>query len=331
MIVALPAVLAVIGCDLLHDRFLLEDPEHTVARPQRERKAVRERGQRRDRTEGPRHRKDRDERFARPDRAGFGKMRCKERHAEGADKYYKRRYRALPAREGSQSPGRPGKFIGLFRHGRSPLLTIPETECHVKTSQGIEDIPGKSTHAGTVFSALTAGAAPVPERNNEADREITGKGKAACRRMDCGQECRHDPRNDHRDRNRGNCVRVEDFEKLDVRGQDRDEIALVPPVHFRRRKLSQRLKHLVPDQRQQPERDIVVAVLLRVVEKSAEDRRRAHENEKQSHRIRPEHARQREKSASALQSHPGEDRDEDRHEKPDDAERDRQQHDRQKR
>ena len=65
---------------------------------------------------------------------------------------------------------------------------------------------------------------------------------------------------------------VKDLQKFNVRGDDRNQIAAVPAFEFCGAEAAKIGKYLMPDDRQQPERYEMVAVLLTVVKDSAEDR-----------------------------------------------------------
>ena len=64
-------------------------------------------------------------------------------------------------------------------------------------------------------------------------------------------------------------MRVKDLQQLNVGGQHGDQVALVAAFQLRGGELAQHAKDLVPDERQQLERNKMVAALLRVVEHAA--------------------------------------------------------------
>ena len=86
-------------------------------------------------------------------------------------------------------------------------------------------------------------------------------------------------------------MRIEHLQKLNIRGDHRDQIAAVSPFQLCRAEPSQRLKHLVANQSQQLKRDIVIARLLRVAQNCAQQRKnkQAGENHpKRMSRIKPQ-------------------------------------------
>ena len=64
-------------------------------------------------------------------------------------------------------------------------------------------------------------------------------------------------------------VRVKNLQQLNVSGQHGDQVALVAALQLGGGQLAQHAKDLVPDERQQLERNKMVAALLRVVEHAA--------------------------------------------------------------
>ena len=65
---------------------------------------------------------------------------------------------------------------------------------------------------------------------------------------------------------------IEHFQKLNVRGDHRDQISLVSSFQLRRTELPQRREHLVAYDRQKLEGDKVIAVLFSIVEDSSHHR-----------------------------------------------------------
>ena len=66
-------------------------------------------------------------------------------------------------------------------------------------------------------------------------------------------------------------MRIEDFEQLDIRRYNRDQVAFIPPVELCRTEPPEGAEDLIADQRQQLERNKVIAGLLPVSESGAED------------------------------------------------------------
>ena len=131
---------------------------------------------------------------------------------------------------------------------------------------------------------------------------------------------------------------VKHLQKLNVRCDDRDQIALVPPLQPGRAEPSQGGKHLVPDDGQQLKGNKMVAVLLPVVEQ-APGHCQDDEKDKQCPRLRPQekprrprvqlHARGRQQDVQQPEAR--QDGEKDGAQISQRAQKDRQEHDRQKR
>ena len=91
------------------------------------------------------------------------------------------------------------------------------------------------------------------------------------------------PAQDHgkeqRNGRRGDGVGIEHFQKLNVRGDDADQVALVPPLQLGRTQPPQGEKHLVPDQGQQLKGDKVIASLLPVAKSRTQQGEHQHAGE----------------------------------------------------
>ena len=79
-----------------------------------------------------------------------------------------------------------------------------------------------------------------------------------------------------RDCRRGDRVRVEHLQQLDVRRDDRNEIALIASLKLGRAEPTQRAEHLIADAREELEGDEMVARLLRIAKSSAQHRKYEH-------------------------------------------------------
>ena len=67
-------------------------------------------------------------------------------------------------------------------------------------------------------------------------------------------------------------MRVEHLKQLDIRSDERHQIALVSSFELRRGKAAKRREHLVANKRQQLEGDVVVADLLAVMKRATQKR-----------------------------------------------------------
>ena len=71
-------------------------------------------------------------------------------------------------------------------------------------------------------------------------------------------------------------MRVEHLKQLDVRRDDRNEIALIASLKLGRTEPAQRAEHLIADARKELEGDEMVARLLCVAESTAQHRKYEH-------------------------------------------------------
>ena len=135
---------------------------------------------------------------------------------------------------------------------------------------------------------------------------------------------------------------IKHFQQFNVGGDHRDQISLIPPFQLRRTELPERCEHLMTDDRQQLERDKMIAVLLPIVEDPPHHRHHDQRDE-QSLRLHPQKrisAQGRKSQSHCLhgrlqkdvhQSVPRQDRQEDRAQIPDRPKHNSQQHHRQER
>ena len=128
----------------------------------------------------------------------------------------------------------------------------------------------------------------------------------------------------HREQQRDGCgrdgVRIKDFQKLDIGGNDRNQVALVAPFEFGGAEAAQRAKDVIANQCQELEGDKVVAGLLRIAEAAAYQRKHQHADKDRRERKGSSELQQVEHSVAA------EDRDEARAEMPHQTHQDRQSH-----
>ena len=67
-------------------------------------------------------------------------------------------------------------------------------------------------------------------------------------------------------------MRVKYLEQLDIRRDDRDQVALIPALQLCRAQLSKCCKDLVANDRQQFKCNEMISVLLRIMQKPAQHR-----------------------------------------------------------
>ena len=86
------------------------------------------------------------------------------------------------------------------------------------------------------------------------------------------REAGHADDAEHRDADRRDGVRIEHFQLFDVGGDERDEVAAVTAFQLGRSQAAERPEHLVADEGQQFERDIVVGRLFGIPKHAAQER-----------------------------------------------------------
>ena len=99
--------------------------------------------------------------------------------------------------------------------------------------------------------------------------DVSRECQKAKQRVIMPDEQTHDEREQRRDGRGRDRVRVKNLQQLNVSGQHGDQVALVAALQLGGGQLAQHAKDLVPDERQQLERNKMVAALLRVVQHAA--------------------------------------------------------------
>ena len=94
----------------------------------------------------------------------------------------------------------------------------------------------------------------------------------------------HARRPEHGDAYRRDGVGVEHLQRLDVGGDQGDQVAPVAAFQLCGGQAAQRAEHLIPDERQQPEGDIVVGRLLRIAQHAAQQGKHQNAPEGRAHR-----------------------------------------------
>ena len=105
--------------------------------------------------------------------------------------------------------------------------------------------------------------------HTDADDGVGQRGVQPQRRCVAAHKAGHDDAYDDRDADGRDRVRVKNLQQLNVRGQHGNQVALVAALQLGGGQLAQHAKDLVPDERQQLERNKMVAALLRVVQHAA--------------------------------------------------------------
>ena len=123
-----------------------------------------------------------------------------------------------------------------------------------------------------------------------------------------------------RDCSGGNGVRIEDLQQLDIRSDDRNQVAFVPALQLCGAEFPQCEENLIPDQRKQLKRDKMVAGLLCIAQDRPECGKRQH-TDKYGFRLEGHVKTQQDKRRISAQ-----DRDEGRAQMPCQSHKNRQRH-----
>ena len=138
--------------------------------------------------------------------------------------------------------------------------------------------------------------------------------------MPHADEHAHGHAHDQGDEHRRDRVRIKHLQQLDIAGEHADEITFPSSFKLGRTKPAQRRKHMVADERQQLEGDIVVASLLAITQQPAPDAKQRQERKQQCQRDRLAQPQQRDQPVSAQH------RDQDRAEEAGDPQQDSEDH-----
>ena len=116
------------------------------------------------------------------------------------------------------------------------------------------------------------------ERNGNANAQIGGKGDAPQRDVEGSDEDAHHRFHCQRDADRRDRVGVEHLKKFHIRGDQGDQIALVPALQSGGAQPSKRAENAVAHDSQDPEGDVVVQTLLREAKDRARKGQRGQED-----------------------------------------------------
>ena len=269
-------------------RRLVEDVQHTVPGGKRALKRAAEIRQCDHRPEGREERKRRDEHTVEPNSPGAAERRRGEEHRQIKQQNDRVRCRGIAAGDAFETCGVLRKRVGLRIHLRQPLCPLPVL---YRLRQAAQTVEHKRRELARFCAAAQAGvlaAARRDKRHNNADRHIRRQRQQPKCPMIMPDEQTHADTEQQRDGRRGDRVRVEHLKQLDVRRDDRNEIALIASLKLGRAEPAQRAEHLIADTREELEGDEMVARLLCVTESTAQHRKYEHarKHSLKSHRCR---------------------------------------------
>ena len=134
-----------------------------------------------------------------------------------------------------------------------------------------------------VFPGNSLSALCTPHRQHHTHHQIARQQRQRGQNVPVRRKGSHARRPEHGDAHRRDGVGVEHFQRLNVGGDEGDQIAPVAALQLCGGQAAQRAKHLIPDKRQQPEGDIVVGRLLRIAQHAAQQGKHQNAPEGRAH------------------------------------------------
>ena len=259
--------------DLLHGGFLLQDVQHPVAGGKGVLQRAAQAGQRHRRAKGAHQRHGGHQHAVKAHRLPAHQPGGRKQHGQVEQQDDGVRHRRVPARRALHARLIGGERVGPRVHLLQAFPAPAVLERFGEPAQAVEHEAAERAGAGAEFHPVVAARLRNEERHEHADRDIGRKRQQAERRVEAADENAQHRRKQQRNGRRRDRVRVKDLQKLDVRGDDRDQVPLVAPLELCRAEPAQRAEHLVPDQREQLERNEVVARLLRIAQDAAQQRK----------------------------------------------------------
>ena len=122
----------------------------------------------------------------------------------------------------------------------------------------------------------------IPERQGGAHREIAEKRRKYAVKMQISEHPQQNQTDQHRDGDGRDGVGIENLQQLNVAGDHRNQLPLVPPGKLRRAQRPELRENPMPDHRKQLKRNIMVALLLPVMENAPQQRREPDQPEQTS-------------------------------------------------
>ena len=262
-------------------RILVEHVEHAGARCERllQRRTQVRHGD--DRAERRHERRARDRRRAEGDNPAVRQVHRREQHAHIEREHHRTRRRHGNRRAIFQATLHLGEVAHAAGQLARAIIGAPELQRFAQAAQAVEH---KRVHGADgvahLAPARSARLRRNPRHRNAHDRVGEGSVGGQKRRERC-RERHHDNRHEKGDRCGRERVRVEHLEKLDVTCEQGHKVALVATFELGRRKRAHLAEHLVAHEREDLERQVVVAQLLAIAKRPADHA--AHDHERARH------------------------------------------------
>ena len=255
--------------DLAHSGLLIENIQNAVARGEGALQPGAEIRQRDDRAEAAHECHNADERTVKPDGTRH-EQAARQRQHTGVQQQDDGPGHGLCRAAGLlQAALLPGQRVGALVDLRQPMRAVVVLQALPHATQTVQ-------HKAVQRAELRAEALTRFARTSggchgyaDADDRIGQRRVQPQRGYIAAHKARHNDTYDDGNADGRDRVRVKNLQQLNVRGQHGDQVALVAALQLGGGQLAQHAKDLVPDERQQLERNKMVAALLCVVEHAA--------------------------------------------------------------
>ena len=218
-------------------------------------------------------------------------MHRREQHAHIEREHHRTRRRHGNRRAIFQATFHLGKIAHAAGQLARAIVGEPELQRFAQAAQAVEH---ERVHGADGVAHLASARAARLRRNprdrNAHDRIGEGGVGSQKRRERC-RERHHDDRHDKGDRGGRERVRVEHLEKLDIACEQGHKVSLVAAFELGRRKRAHLAEHLVAHEREDFERQVVVAQLLAVAKRPADHAAHDHERARRAQRDNAPRAR----------------------------------------
>ena len=271
---------------LIHLRFFFQQIQHPIPAGQSLVQIVRKAGQRRNRPKRTHHCHDRNHRIRETKRSRRNLQSAHYQADPCCSDNHKIRHCSLPCFQRLQTLIRAGKNRRFLLHLLPAGLSLIVLKNFIHPPQIIQYHRIQFPELIPVLSAPAAPQMPVDQRNYGTCQQVADQRQHTERNREVSDKNDHHNGSDNCNSNRRNGMRVKNFQQFNIRSDHGNQIAALFAFQLCRSQPAQGRKHLVPNLRQQFERDIMIARLLRIPQKCP--RQRQHN---QNHRSCPQRER----------------------------------------
>ena len=170
----------------------------------------------------------------------------------------------------------PGQRVAAGGHPLQALSALTILPDLIQAAQAVQHIAAQLARTVAEPQPIVTAEPGGQHRDHNAHHQVGRQRQKAQRPVKAADEETENGAEQHRNGNGGDGVGVKYLQQLNVRGDDRDEVALVPPFQLGGAEAAQGAEHLVPNKGQKFERNVMVAGLLPVAQRSAQQRKDDH-------------------------------------------------------